>query len=201
MNGAIHIKESKINKAIPQTLSAIVYASEQMELSGKKIDLELRCLLPAGEIVEDRSRLEVQSIAAIKNFGTLSRNYMGNVRSFTCKPEGTGLLRKFSELINTPLEELSVGVFSIGYRNLGFFSLIGKAPGHYRSPRLGFSSLIQEFRSMVGGLDEVNITKELSKYLETGDRRWLEKIVKRGICQRDVLHEAKKRYRRTSSRS
>jgi hypothetical protein len=178
-NGAVYLRETKINKAVPQTLSAIAYAAQALNL-GNKITLELKCLLPAGEIGDDRSRIEQDIIEAAKSFGTLRNKYRCKVRSFTCQPEGAGLLRKFSELREVPTIDLSVGILSLGYRNAGFFSVINEQPGHYRSPRLGFSTLIERFRSTVGGLDGENITKELSKYLETGDQKHLEYIARFG---------------------
>jgi hypothetical protein len=179
LRGAVYLKAAKIDKAIPQTLSAIGYAADRLGLSGK-IDLDLQCLLPAGEIGEDRSRLELEIASAVKNFTTLGKKYQCRLRSFACKPEGSGLLRKFADLRGLPLDALSIGILSLGYRNAGFFSLVHRTPGHYRSPRLGFNVLVDEFRSQVGGLDEVDITKELSKYLETGDRVHLTKIAKLG---------------------
>jgi hypothetical protein len=178
-NGAVYLKETKINKAIPQTLSAIAYAAQELNL-GNKITLEIKCLLPAGEIGDDRSRLGQDIIEAAKSFGTLRNKYRCKVQSFICQPEGAGLLRKFSALRKMPVTDLSVGILSLGYRNAGFFSVIKGQPGHYRSPRLGFSTLIERFRSTVGGLDGEDITKGLSRYLETGDRANLSYIARFG---------------------
>jgi hypothetical protein len=179
LNGAIYLKQPKIDKAIPQTLSAIVYATKKLELTGR-IDLELKCLLPAGEIKNHRSVLEAEITEAAKNFGTLTKQYKAKVRSFQCKPEGVGLLVKFSELCGLPLEDLSVLVISLGYRNNGSFSLVDGTIGNYRSPRLGFNTLVEIFRPMIGGLDGEDITEGLSKYLETGDKSRLRYIAKFG---------------------
>jgi hypothetical protein len=179
LNGAVYLRETKINKAIPQTLSAIAYAAQELNL-GSKITLEIRCLLPAGEIGDDRSRLEKDITEAAKSFGTLKNKYKCKVKSFACQPEGAGLLRKFSALREIPMIDLSVGILSLGYRNAGFFSMIRGQPGHYRSPRLGFSILIERFRSTVGGLDGEDITKGLSRYLETGDQANLDYIARFG---------------------
>jgi hypothetical protein len=189
LSGAVYLKASKVDKAIPQTLSAIAYAAEALNL-GNKITLDIKCLLPAGEIQNDRSRLELELIEAAKNFGTLRSKYRCRLRSFTCKPEGAGLLRKFSELREVPLKSLSVGVMSLGYRNAGFFSLVDRTPGHYRSPRLGFSVLINEFRSKLGGLDEVDVTEQVSKYLETGDQKHLEYITRFGKDIESIIAKA-----------
>jgi hypothetical protein len=179
LNGAVYLRETKINKAIPQTLSAIAYAAQALNL-GSKITLEIKCLLPAGEIGDDRSRLQQDITEAAKSFGTLRNTYRCKVQSFACQPEGAGLLRKFSELRQVPVTDLSVGVISLGYRNAGFFSVIRGQPGHYRSPRLGFNTLIERFRSTVGGLDGEDITKGLAGYLETGDRANLNYIARFG---------------------
>jgi hypothetical protein len=180
LSGAVYLRETKINKAIPQTLSAIAYAAQELNLGSSKITLEIKCLLPAGEIGDDRSRLEQDITEAAKSFGTLRNKYRCKVQSFACQPEGTGLLRKFSALKQIPATDLSVGILSLGYRNAGFFSVIRGQLGHYRSPRLGFSTLIDRFRSTVGGLDGEDITKGLSKYLETGDRANLNYIARFG---------------------
>jgi hypothetical protein len=178
-NGAIYLRQTKINKAIPQTLSAIAYAAQALNL-GNKFTVDIRCLLPAGEIESDRSRLQIDITEAAENFGTFANKYRCKVQSFSCKPEGAGLLRKFSELRDIPTVDLSVGVLSLGYRNAGFFSFIRGEPGHYRSPRLGFSTLIEKFRSTVGGLDGEDITKGLAAYLETGELSNLEYIARFG---------------------
>jgi hypothetical protein len=178
-NGAVYLRETKINKAIPQTLSAIAYAAQELNITNK-ITVEIKCLLPAGEIGDDRSRLEQDITEAAKNFGTLRNKYRCKVQSFICQPEGAGLLRKFSKLREMPVADLSVGILSLGYRNAGFFSVIKGQPGHYRSPRLGFNTLIERFRSTVGGLDGEDITKGLSRYLETGDQKYLEYIARFG---------------------
>jgi hypothetical protein len=195
-NGAVYLRQTKINKAIPQTLSAIAYAAQALNL-GNKITLELKCLLPAGEIGDDRSRLEQDIIEAAKSFGTLRNKYRCKVKIFFCQPEGAGLLNKFSALREKPLAELSVGILSLGYRNAGFFSVINGHPGHYRSPRLGFNTLIERFRSKVGGLDGEDITKGLSKYLETGDQKNLEYIARFGKDINEIaakVEEARNSY-------
>jgi hypothetical protein len=195
-NGAVYLRETKINKAIPQTLSAIAYAAQELNL-GNKITVEIKCLLPAGEIGDDRSRLEQDITEAAKSFGTLRNKYRCKVRSFICQPEGAGLLKKFSNLREMPVADLSVGILSLGYRNAGFFSVIKGQPGHYRSPRLGFSTLIERFRSTVGGLDGEDITKGLSRYLETGDQKHLEYIARFGKDINEIaakVEEARNSY-------
>jgi hypothetical protein len=196
LHGRNYLKEAKASKAIPQILSAIVYAAEALGLPNK-FDLDIKCLLPAGEIKEDRESLEKELTNAVKSFGSMSKKWRGRLRSFDCKPEGFGLLLKFGELCGFPLTELSIGVLSIGYRNCGFFSSINQKPGHYQSPRLGFSVLISEFRSMVGGTDEMDLTKDLTKFLETGNKEHLTTIARLG---KDVdrvaasVEEARERY-------
>jgi hypothetical protein len=195
-NGAVYLRETKINKAIPQTLSAIAYAAQELNL-GNKINVEIKCLLPAGEIGDDRSRLEQDITEAAKSFGTLRNKYRCKVQSFICQPEGAGLLKKFSKLREMPVADLSVGILSLGYRNAGFFSVIKGQPGHYRSPRLGFSTLIERFRSTVGGLDGEDITKGLSRYLETGDQKHLEYIARFGKDINEIaakVEEARNSY-------
>jgi hypothetical protein len=195
-NGAVYLRQTKINKAIPQTLSAIAYAAQELNL-GNKITLEIKCLLPAGEIGDDRSRLEREITEAVTSFGTLSNKYRCKVKSFVCQPEGAGLLNKFSALREKPLTDLSVGIMSLGYRNAGFFSMIKGQPGHYRSPRLGFSTLIERFRSTVGGLDGEDITKGLSRYLETGEQKNLEYITRFGKDINEIaakVEEARNSY-------
>jgi hypothetical protein len=195
-NGAVYLRETKINKAIPQTLSAIAYAAQELNL-GNKITVEIKCLLPAGEIGDDRSRLEQDITEAAKSFGTLRNKYRCKIRSFICQPEGAGLLKKFSKLREMPVADLSVGILSLGYRNAGFFSVIKGQPGHYRSPRLGFSTLIERFRSTVGGLDGEDITKGLSRYLETGDQKHLEYIARFGKDINEIaakVEEARNSY-------
>ncbi len=196
LHGRNYLKEAKAYKAIPQILSAIVYAAEALGLPSK-FDLDIKCLLPAGEIKEDKETLEKELTDAVKSFGSMSKKWRCRLRSFNCKPEGFGLLLKFGELCGVPLTELSIGVLSIGYRNAGFFSSINQKPGHYQSPRLGFSVLISEFRSMVGGTDEMDLTKDLTKFLETGDKEHLTKIANLG---KDIdrvaasAEEARNRY-------
>lgn len=168
LGGAIYLKQPKIDKAIPQTLSAIAYAAQKLGLTNK-IDLHLKCLLPAGEIKEHRSLLESGLTEAAKTFKTLKNHYKVKIKSFECKPEGLGLMLKFAEMTKRSINDLSLGVLSIGYRNAGFFSCQWGTPGHYRSPRLGFDALAEIFRPMVGNLDGEDITEGLSKYLETGD--------------------------------
>jgi hypothetical protein len=191
LGGAIYLKQPKIDKAIPQTLSAIVYAIQKLELPNK-IDLHLKCLLPAGEIKEHRSLLEAGLTEAAKTFETIRNRYKVKIKSFECKPEGLGLMLKFAEMSERSINDLSLGVLSIGYRNSGFFSCQQGTPGHYRSPRLGFDALVGIFRPMVGNLDGEDITKELSNYLETGDTFHLKYIATFGRDIESLSIAAKK---------
>jgi hypothetical protein len=191
MGGAIYLKQPKIDKAVPQTLSAIAYAAKKMELTGK-IDLHLKCLLPAGEIKNHRSLLEAALTDAAKNFETLNNRYKVKIKSFECKPEGLGLMLKFAEMSERSINNLSLGILSIGYRNAGFFSCQQGTPGHYRSPRLGFDTLVEIFRPMVGNLDGEDITEGLSKYLETGDAFHLQYIATFGSDIESISIAAKK---------
>jgi hypothetical protein len=129
LRGAIGLRESKADRAVPQILTAIADAAKKCGLDPSNIKLDLRCLLPAGEISHDRQRLETELITAARRFYARNVLHKCHISSFTCKPEGAGLYKQFVRLSSAP--PTSIGILQLGYRNAGFFALIDGIPIRY----------------------------------------------------------------------
>jgi hypothetical protein len=167
LNGAIGLKDSKTDRAIPQILMAIVDSAQRCGIAPDGINLNLRCLLPAGEIGIDRARLEAESIAATKRFYARNVPHKCTISSFTCKPEGSGLYRQFVRRSSVPFS--SIGIFQLGYRNAGFFAVIDGTPARYRSPQLGLAILVRQFQNTIGYPHETELIAPISDAIESGD--------------------------------
>jgi hypothetical protein len=167
LRGAIGIRENKTDRAIPQILMAIADAAKKCCVPQSSINLDLRCLLPAGEITIDRDRLQTELNSAASKFYARNQLHKCTISSFTCKPEGAGLYKQFFQL--SPNQESSIGILQLGYRNAGFFALIDGTPAHYRSPQLGLSVLVREFQNSIGYPDETELIAPISAAIESDD--------------------------------
>jgi hypothetical protein len=177
LRGAIGLRESKADRAVPQILTAIADAAQRCGLDPSNINLDIRCLLPAGEIGCDRHRLEAELTAAARRFYARNVSHKCTISSFKCKPEGAGLYKQFFELSSTP--PASIGILQLGYRNAGFFALIDGIPVRYRSPQLGLSVLVREFQNTIGYPDETELIPPISEAIEIGDSGKLAALVNR----------------------
>jgi hypothetical protein len=177
LRGAIGLKESKTARAIPQILTAIAAAAKKCGVSPTEICLDIRCLLPAGEIGVDRDRLKEQLFAAARKFYVRQVVHECTISSFTCKPEGSGLYRQLLRLSSTPPQ--SVGILQLGYRNAGFFAAIEGTPVRYRSPQLGLSQLVREFQNTIGYPSETELIAPISDAIASGDCERLAALVNR----------------------
>jgi hypothetical protein len=185
LRGAIGLRESKADRAVPQILTAIADAVQKCGVEPSNINVDIRCLLPAGEISGDRHRLEAELTAAARRFYARNVSHKCTIASFTCKPEGAGLYKQFFELSTTP--PTSIGILQLGYRNAGFFALIDGAPVRYRSPQLGLSVLVREFQNTIGYPDETESIAPISEAIEIGDSRKLAALVNRSTKDLDKI--------------
>ncbi len=183
LRGAIGLRESKTDRAIPQILMAIADAAKKFSLQQSNINLDLRCLLPAGEIAIDRDRLQTELKTAAAKFYAQNQLHKCTISSFTCKPEGAGLYKKFFQL--SPSPQSSIGILQLGYRNAGFFALIDGTPVHYRSPQLGLSVLVREFQNSIGYPDEAELIAPISAAIESDDYSALVNLINRP--EKDVV--------------
>jgi hypothetical protein len=167
LHGAIGLRECKTDRAIPQILTAIADNAKKCGIAPDRINLNLRCLLPAGEIGIDRDRLEVESIAAAKRFYARNVAHKCTISAFTCKPEGSGLYKQFVRRSSVPLS--SIGILQLGYRNAGFFAVIDGTPARYRSPQLGLSILVRQFQNTIGYPHEAELIAPICDAIESGD--------------------------------
>lgn len=177
LRGAIGLRESKTDRAIPQILMAIADAAKKCSVAQSNINLDLRCLLPAGEIAIDRDRLQTELKAAAAKFYARNQLHKCTISSFTCKPEGAGLYKQFFQL--SPSPQSSIGILQLGYRNAGFFALIDGTPVHYRSPQLGLSVLVREFQNSIGYPDEAELIAPISAAIESDDYSALVNLINR----------------------
>ncbi len=167
LHGTIGLKECKTDRAIPQILTAIADATKKCGVDPSGINLNLRCLLPAGEIKIDRERLEAETTAAARRFFARNISHKCTISSFACKPEGSGLYKQFARL--SPVSPSSIGILQLGYRNAGFFAVIDEIPVRYRSPQLGLSVLVRQFQNTIGYPDETELIAPISTAIESGD--------------------------------
>ncbi len=167
LHGAIGLRQCKTDRAIPQILTAIADSAKKCGIAPDRINLNLRCLLPAGEIGIDRERLEAESIAATKRFYARNVPHKCTISAFTCKPEGSGLYKQFVWRSSVPSS--SIGILQLGYRNAGFFAVIDGTPARYRSPQLGLSILVRQFQNTIGYPHETELIAPISDAIESGD--------------------------------
>jgi hypothetical protein len=177
LRGAIGLRANKTDRAIPQILMAIADAAKKCCVERSSIILDLRCLLPAGEITIDRDRLQTELKAAAAKFYARNELHKCTIASFTCKPEGAGLYKQFFQL--SPSPESSIGIVQLGYRNAGFFGLIDGTPVYYRSPQLGLSVLVREFQNTIGYPDEIELIAPISDAIESDDYSKLVNLINR----------------------
>ncbi len=167
LHGLIGLRENKADHAVPQILTAIADAAKKCDVEPTSIDLNLRCLLPAGEIEIDRKRLEAELVAATRTFYARKVRHKCTISSFACRPEGSGLYKQFVRL--SSVLPNSIGVLQLGYRNAGFFAVIDGTPVRYRSPRLGLSVLVRQLQNTIGYPDETELIQPISSAIESGD--------------------------------
>jgi hypothetical protein len=182
LRGAIGLRENKADRAIPQILTAIADAAQKCGIDPSDINLDIRCLLPSGEISLDRQRLEAGLGNCAHRFYARHVLHKCNISSFTCKPEGAGLYRQFLRLSST--SPSSIGILQLGYRNAGFFALIDGTPVRYRSPQLGLSVIVREFQNTIGYPNETELIAPISQAIESGEYAKLTTLINRP--QKDI---------------
>ncbi len=169
----IPLVKPKSDYIVPRTLAAVAVAAYRFGL--KACDLSLQLLLPAAEFDRgDTVKLGNEIKAALSRFDTPTGQIKVKLKSFTAKPEGWGLTKRFLS-IGHKYQSSDVACVMFGHRNTSLYLCSGGQTGHYRSNNKGFSLAIEEAKlDPLEGLSNPQMVdeKSIAQYWQA-NKNWL----------------------------
>lgn len=184
--------ERKVTNAPQRLMAGVWVAAEKLGLEKGTFDLHLKCLLPPAEYA-DRDKLKTLLEKAMKNFDTPSGIFKTNLKEFSCKPEGYGMVKGHVALRQkekAAIGDRVIGVLSLGHRDCSVFKL---EKGHIKSPKgrsKAFAEVIDQIKGEVSSIcTKEKMTQWVALYLATGLDKYLLELEK-GDEYRDKLKES-----------
>lgn len=142
--------KSDSNVGIPKVLAVIHLIAQHYSV--QELSLNLGILLPSTEFISGSKNIFIDNLeSALSCFTTNTGQIKIELKnSITCYPEGAGAYSVYVKECADVVKNKTLGVVTMGYRNVNFFSCSQGVIGGYKSNDLGFSQIVHEVGSYLG---------------------------------------------------
>jgi hypothetical protein len=164
---AVEIKQPKQNSAIPKLLAVVGIIQQQYQLP-RKFAIELTLLLPFPEyqfVKDGRNSFRTDLKKSLANFEFRREKFQVALASFSCKPEGSGLIMlRYQQQHHREhwLSHHKIAALMLGHRNTSVLLYDRGTPSGYTN-HLGFHHLIQTVIDSSLGQSAAALTQAIYK--------------------------------------